>query len=114
MRRLFRKTKTCPLSGSRTSTARTSFDSPSKDLRRFTGAVAKYTRTARGRKIMAGQVPEHPLDHRAVGHRQHLLRAGEREWAEAGAEAPYEDDRPHGAYGAAVVVVVSPAAVVVV
>src|SRR5262249_43508421 len=46
--RRLRNKNTWPLNGSRRKTVRTSFASPSKDLRSFTGSVATYTRTARG------------------------------------------------------------------
>jgi hypothetical protein len=42
-------------------------------------------------------VSEHALDHRHLDDREHLLRRRQREWAEPGALAAYEDDGPHGA-----------------
>src|SRR5690606_18161571 len=48
-----------------------------------------------------GQLRQHSLDHRPVDDRQHLLgdRGGER--TQSGAEPAHQDDRSHGAGGAA-------------
>ena len=41
------------------------------------------------------EVADHPVDHRPMDDRQHLLRLAERQRSQSGAEAPDEDDRPH-------------------
>ena len=46
--------------------------------------------------IVSGQPGHDPLDHRPVDDRQHLLRRGEGQGAQPGAEAPDEHDGAHG------------------
>ncbi len=44
---------------------------------------------------VGGQVAEHPLDHRLLDDRQHLLGRGEGQRPQAGALAAHQDDGPH-------------------